>query len=252
MSSASATCSSSTRVRSASTRSRRTVTHVTPPPYSQCHAERGGRVARLDGAARVALDGVAAAEAQVAADGQEPAWDPLGGGDGVPDVVDRRAVGLRDRLHVRRRAVALAGGQGAVDRVDLCLDVHVSAPSSSSLAATRRARAERASSVPSASRCGRQNCSNGVNHSAASWIGSGSSVEAPRALGAHGREARLAQHAEMLRHGGLADAELARTTRSTSPAAVSPRRAGLHDPASDRIPEDIERVHDSIFHRLLI
>ena len=91
-----ATCWSSTRVCSGSTWSRRTVSHDAAAELPG-HAERVGCIARLDRAARVALEGVAA-QSEVAAHGQEPARDALDRGERVPHVVDRGAIGLRDRL----------------------------------------------------------------------------------------------------------------------------------------------------------
>jgi len=61
---------------------------------------RGGetvwRVATLDRAARVARELVAATQPQVTGDRQEPPWDALGIGAGVPDVVQAALVRLAD------------------------------------------------------------------------------------------------------------------------------------------------------------
>ena len=55
--------------------------------------QRGAAVAGGDLTAGVALELVAPAEAQVAADRQEPPRDALRGGDRVPEIVDRGLVG---------------------------------------------------------------------------------------------------------------------------------------------------------------
>src|SRR5699024_8333051 len=62
------------------------------------HGEFGGAVGRRlaaeDLAAGVALELVAAAELQLAREGEEPAGDALNGGDGVPHVGEGGGVGL--------------------------------------------------------------------------------------------------------------------------------------------------------------
>ena len=61
------------------------------------HLEPARSLAVDDLAAGVALQLIPAAEAVVAADREEPAADPLGRGQRVPDVLDRRVVGATDR-----------------------------------------------------------------------------------------------------------------------------------------------------------
>ena len=52
----------------------------------------------------------------------------------------------------------------------------------------------------------------------------------------------------MLRHGGLADAELVLHHTPDLARGDLAAREQLHDPTSDRIPEDVERVHAAILH----
>ena len=148
-----------------------------------------------------------------------------------------------------------AAGHG----VDLGVDIdHVSSPSvvrvghragmpgvrRSRRPRRRRARRPRASSVPSASRCGCQNRRNGSNQASAASSGGGiDGVQPPRAVGAHGRETRLAQHAQVLRHRRLRDAELALDDLAElAGAALSVGEELEHAPAH-RISEDVECVH---------
>ena len=85
--------------------------------------ELPGRVAALDGAARVALDLVAAAGPQIARDRQEPPGDPHGVGAGVPDVGDRGGVDLADDHGVGLARVERAGADPPAHRVDLLDDL---------------------------------------------------------------------------------------------------------------------------------
>ena len=113
-----------------------------------------------------------------------------------------------------------------------------------SSAASRRWRRPRASSVPSASRCGCQKRRNGSNHAAACSRGSGvDRVEPADALGAHRREARLPQHAEVLRDGGLGDAELALHVLADLAGAALALREEFEDAPANRIAENVECVH---------
>lgn len=77
-------------------------------------------------------------------------------------------------------------------------------------------------------------------------------IEAPSALRANAGEPGLAQHPQMLRDRWLRNAELA----LHDPADVTGGRlAGgeqLDDPATDRISENVERVHETMFARTLI
>ena len=72
-------------------------------------------------------------------------------------------------------------------------------------------------------------------------------IETPSALRANAGEPGLAQHPQMLRDRWLRDAELA----LHDPADVTGGRlAGgeqLDDPATDRISENVERVHETMF-----
>src|SRR5919197_532625 len=138
------------------------------------HLEQVRRLAPPDLATGVALQLVGPAQAEVTGDGQEPAADPLGVGDGIPDVPDRRLV-----APPQHDAVPLTRGEApptglAVDHVELVGDVdHV--PSCSLVCGRldlddpgasrrRRSRLPRASSVPSASRCWSQERRKGSSH----------------------------------------------------------------------------------------
>ena len=62
----------------------------------------------------------------------------------------------------------------------------------------------------------------------------------------------LAQHAQVLRHGGLRDAELALDDVADLARALLAVGEQLEDAPADRIPEDVERVHALIIARILI
>jgi hypothetical protein len=68
-------------------------------------------------------------------------------------------------------------------------------------------------------------------------------VDPPRALGAHGREPAVAQHLEVLGDRRLRDPELGSDHRDDLARRVLALGQELHDPAPDRIAEDVERVH---------
>ena len=71
-------------------------------------------------------------------------------------------------------------------------------------------------------------------------------VDAPRPVGDAAREARVAQHAEVVRHGRLADAELgADHVGEVARRAVAVREE-LDETSPDRISEDVECVHATI------
>ena len=88
------------------------------PPNSHVAANAAGGVARGDRAGGVALDLVAAALPQVALDRGEPAGQPLGAGERVPDVVDVAAIAVLDRDGGDVLAVAGVVGDGVLG--DLC------------------------------------------------------------------------------------------------------------------------------------
>src|SRR5699024_1468170 len=100
------------------------------------HGEFGGAVGRRlaaeDLAAGVALELVAAAELQLAREGEEPAGDALSGGDGVPHVGEGGGVGLFEGLGVHGGAIALRGAVGAGGGLPLGGDdAHVVCPAGS-------------------------------------------------------------------------------------------------------------------------
>ena len=89
------------------------------------HREQPRWLAGLDLAAGVALDLIAPAQLEIAADGSEPARQPLGRGQGVPDVVDRRPAYVRPAVTTRagmpftwvgttRRSVARTRARGSL------------------------------------------------------------------------------------------------------------------------------------------
>jgi len=96
------------------------------------HREMARRLARPDLAAGVALELVAAAEAQVARDREEPAREALGIGESVPQVVDAGVVGARGDEHARRAALVLAARDLARDGAKRGgnVDLHGAAPAS--------------------------------------------------------------------------------------------------------------------------
>ena len=68
-------------------------------------------------------------------------------------------------------------------------------------------------------------------------------IEAARALRPHGREPGLAQHAEVLGHGGLRDPEFGADRLRDRPGRPLAAREQLEDAPPDRVAEDVERVH---------
>src|SRR6516164_6709311 len=113
-------------------------------------------LARDNRATRVAFELVVAAHSQVAADREEPASDPPGVGEGVPDVVDGRRVGAAQPNDAAGTGGDPAGAGLALDGLDLADDVDhlVDSFGLSVLEAGRRSRLPRASSVASeSSRC---------------------------------------------------------------------------------------------------
>jgi len=63
---------------------------------------------------------------------------------------------------------------------------------------------------------------------------------------AHGGEAVLAQHAQMLGHRRLRDAELLPHDLDDLPGGAFTREQELEDAPPDRVAQDIERVHASV------
>ena len=78
-----------------------------------------GRLAGGDLAAGVVLDLEPAAEPEVAGDRGEPAWDPLGVGDGLPEVVDVGGVGAGGDHDLDGRALVGAVLDGAGHRAQV-------------------------------------------------------------------------------------------------------------------------------------
>src|SRR5690606_24219303 len=68
-------------------------------------------------------------------------------------------------------------------------------------------------------------------------------VEAARAFGADGGEARVAEDLQMLAHRGLADAELGGDDLDDFARGVLLHRQQFEDAAADGIAEDVEGVH---------
>ena len=68
-------------------------------------------------------------------------------------------------------------------------------------------------------------------------------VQAARALAAHAGEAAVAQHAQVLRHRGLRDAELALHRLDDGARGLLAAGQGLEDAAAHRIAEHVEGVH---------
>ena len=71
-------------------------------------------------------------------------------------------------------------------------------------------------------------------------------VEPSGPLGAHGREALLAQDAQLAGDRRLRDAELAADRRDHLAGARLPRGQQVEDPTSHRVAEDIERMHEAM------
>src|SRR3954454_16540557 len=71
----------------------------------------------------------------------------------------------------------------------------------------------------------------------------GDGVEATRAVRTNDREAAVAEHAEVLRDGGLRDAELLLDDRADRTRRQLALREQLEDASPDGVAEDVERVH---------
>ena len=231
------------------------------------------RQALLHLAAGVALELIVPAEPQVAGHRQEPPRDPLGGGDGIPHVVDRRRVRLRERLHAGGLAVDLHRLHAAGHGLDLGVHIdHVSSPllrrfggwvvfgwvvfAGRMLRHPPRVGGEPARPAP-ARELGAQRVEVRLPEAAERVeprVGGRERirvdrVEPTRAVGAHGGEARLAQHAEVLRDRGLRDAELALDDFADLARAALAVGEQLEDAPADRVSEDVERVHGSSIAR---
>ena len=70
-------------------------------------------------------------------------------------------------------------------------------------------------------------------------------VQPARALGPDVRETAIAQDPKVLRHRRLRDPELRLDDRRDRPRCQLPGSEQLEDPATDRVSENIERVHGS-------
>ena len=68
-------------------------------------------------------------------------------------------------------------------------------------------------------------------------------VEPSGAVRPDRREAAVAQHPEMLRDGRLRDPELGLDDGGQRPGGQLPIGEQLQDPPSDRVTQDVERVH---------
>src|SRR5207248_9396340 len=123
-----------------------------------------------DLAARVALHLVPAAQPEVAAHRYEPAAEPVGVGERVPDVLDRGVVRPSQVCGPRLARAGVAGADRAVDGLDLARDIHHFS------VFFRRSRLPRASSVASASRCGVQYRRKRASHMSTSWRGAESTA----------------------------------------------------------------------------
>ena len=78
-------------------------------------------------------------------------------------------------------------------------------------------------------------------------------VEPPGALGAHRREAGLAQHPQVLRDRRLGDPELVPDDLGDRARRVLAGGEQLEDASADRVAEDVERVHaGNAYQHLLI
>ena len=68
-------------------------------------------------------------------------------------------------------------------------------------------------------------------------------VQTTGALGSRRRETGLAEHPEMLRHGGLRDSEFVPDDLGHSARAELLTREQFEDAAPNRIAEDVKRMH---------
>ncbi len=81
------------------------------------------RLAGGDLAARIALELIAAAQTQVAGDWQEPARNPFGIGQGVPEVFGRGVIGAAGDHHPGRLAAVFEGPNLADHQASVAQDV---------------------------------------------------------------------------------------------------------------------------------
>ena len=205
-------------------------------------------VAGDDPAPGVALELVAAADPVVAADRQEPAADPLGVRQRVPDVVDRGVVGPAEPDGPGLAGREPAAADLALDGVDLADDVDhrgvsfvacavvVAAEAALALAAGELGRERVEPLVPEPAE-GVEPVVELVERRRVDG------VEPPRAVRPDRREAAVAQDLEVLRDGRLRDAELGLDDRGDRPRGQLAVGEQLEDPAADRVAEDVERVH---------
>src|SRR5262249_21145798 len=121
------------------------------------------RIARQDGSSCLALQLIGTAEDQVPGNRQEPPRNALDIRDRIPQIGRIGVVGLADGDDTRLPDVDRACPEGALNRLDLMLDVDLS-----HVAFLRRSRLPRAISVASASRCGVQKRRNASSHSSTS------------------------------------------------------------------------------------
>lgn len=77
-------------------------------------------------------------------------------------------------------------------------------------------------------------------------------IEPARAFGAHGREAGLAQHAEVLGHTGLRDPEIGLDDVADRTGALLSIGEQLEDPPPDRVAQHVERMHALLMYPRLI
>jgi hypothetical protein len=89
------------------------------------HRQQPRRLATLDLPARIPGELVAAAEAQITRDGQKPSRNPLGAGQGIPDILDARVTGARRNDGPRRPPFALAAADRAENGADLADNIEL-------------------------------------------------------------------------------------------------------------------------------
>lgn len=76
-------------------------------------------------------------------------------------------------------------------------------------------------------------------------------IQPPGALSPHSGEPAVAEHLEVLRDGGVRDAELRGDGRRQLARGALTVREQLEQPAADRVAEDVEGVHSAILALLL-
>src|SRR5262245_33923923 len=90
-----------------------------PTSVLPSNVKRSGWIACGDGAAGIALQLVTSTGPQIAGNGHEPARDPVGIGNRIPDIIDGRIVGTRRHEHTRRTALVITGVEFARNRANI-------------------------------------------------------------------------------------------------------------------------------------